>query len=60
VAPGIDVETVALHENGHSLGIGHFGPPPGAVMNPVYGGILHSPRPTDHAAMATLWRSWPQ
>ena len=23
--PGIDVETVALHENGHSLDLGHFG-----------------------------------
>jgi hypothetical protein len=41
--PGIDVETVALHENGHSLGLGQFGPPPDAVMNPVYAGIRHSP-----------------
>jgi hypothetical protein len=31
--PNIDVETVALHENGHSLELGHFGPPPAAVMN---------------------------
>src|SRR4029077_1900013 len=26
--PGIDVETVPLHENGHALELGHFGPPP--------------------------------
>ena len=35
IIPGIDVETVALHKSGHSLGVGHFGPPPEAVMNPV-------------------------
>jgi hypothetical protein len=57
--PGIDVETVALHENGHSLGVGHFGPPPNAVMNPVYAGIRHDPFPTDHSAMCTTWSSWP-
>ncbi|MHA2254053.1 MAG: matrixin family metalloprotease, partial [Candidatus Kariarchaeaceae archaeon] len=33
--PGIDVETVALHENGHSLGLGHFNGPV-AVMNAIY------------------------
>ena len=58
--PGIDVETVALHENGHSLGIGHFGPPPPAVMNPVYAGIRHSPLPVDSAGMCSVWRSWPK
>jgi hypothetical protein len=58
--PGIDVETVALHENGHSLELGHFGPPPAAVMNPVYAGIRHSPRPVDHAGMCAVWRSWPR
>src|SRR2546426_3170426 len=57
--PAVDVETVALHENGHSLGLGHFGPPPTAVMNPVYGGIRHTPFPTDLAGMSTLWSSWP-
>jgi hypothetical protein len=58
--PGIDVETVALHENGHSLGLGHFGPPPAAVMNPVYAGIRHTPLPSDHAGMSTVWASWPK
>ena len=58
--PGIDVETVALHENGHSLGIGHFGPPPAAVMNPVYAGIRQSPRAVDSAGMCSVWASWPK
>jgi hypothetical protein len=58
--PSIDVETVALHENGHSLGLGHFGPPPAAVLNPVYAGIRHVPLAPDHAGMATIWGSWPK
>ncbi len=57
--PGIDIETVALHENGHSLGVGHFGPPPRAVMNPVYGGIRHAPLPVDNAGMCGVWARWP-
>jgi len=52
IVGGIDVETVALHENGHSLGLGHFGPPPDAVMNPVYAGIRHVPLSPDDAAMS--------
>lgn len=58
--PAIDVETVALHENGHSLGIGHFGPPPAAVLNPIYAGIRQSPFPVDSAGMCSIWRSWPK
>jgi hypothetical protein len=58
--PAIDVETVSLHENGHSLGLGHFGPPPTAVMNPVYGGILQSPLSADSSGMKTIWGSWPR
>jgi hypothetical protein len=58
--PAIDVETVSLHENGHSLGLGHFGPPPTAVMNPVYGGILHAPLSADSAGMKVVWGAWPQ
>jgi hypothetical protein len=56
---GIDVETVALHENGHSLGLGHFGPPPDAVLNPVYAGIRHIPLAADDAGMSAIWGSWP-
>ena len=58
--PAIDVETVGLHENGHSLGLGHFGPPPAAVMNPVYAGIRQSPLSIDNGGMCALWKSWPQ
>lgn len=58
--PGIDVETVGLHENGHSLGLGHFGPPPAAVMNPVYAGIRQSPLTIDNAGMCAVWSSWPK
>lgn len=57
--PGIDVENVALHENGHSLDLGHFGPPPAAIMNPVYSGPRHEPLPADHAGMCSVWASWP-
>lgn len=57
--PGIDVETVALHENGHSLGVGHFGPPPDAVMNPVYAGIRHDPLTPDESAMNSIFSNWP-
>lgn len=58
--PTIDVQTVALHELGHSLGIGHFGPPPAAVMNPVYAGPRQSPLPIDHAGMCAVFGSWPK
>lgn len=57
--PGIDVQTVALHENGHAFEIGHFGPPPRAIMNPVYQGLLQTPLPTDLASLSTLWSRWP-
>jgi hypothetical protein len=57
--PGIDVETVSLHENGHSLGLGHFGPPPSAVMNPVYSGMNQDPDPADNSGMCANYASWP-
>jgi hypothetical protein len=58
--PGIDVQTVGLHENGHSLGLGHFGPPPAAVMNPIYAGIRQTPMATDGAGTCAVWASWPK
>ena len=57
--PAIDVQTVALHENGHALGLGHFGPPPDAVMNPIYAGIRQAPLAVDLAGMNAVWSSWP-
>lgn len=57
--PAIDVQTVALHENGHSVDLGHFGPPPAAVMNPVYAGIRQSLFSSDEAGQCTLFSSWP-
>jgi len=57
--PGVDVETVALHEAGHALGLGHFGPPPSALMNPYYDGIDQEPSPVDNAGLSAVWRSWP-
>jgi hypothetical protein len=57
--PGIDVGTVGLHENGHSLELGHFGPPPAAVLNPVYAGIRQVPLSPDNAGMNAVWSSWP-
>jgi hypothetical protein len=57
---GIDLESVALHELGHSLALGHMGPPPEAVMNPIYSGVRREPGPLDHAALCGVWKSWPK
>ncbi len=52
---GFDVETTALHELGHALGLGHFGPPPTSVMNPVYAGTRRHLYPIDHAALCLVY-----
>jgi hypothetical protein len=54
---GIDLETVALHEAGHALGIGHFESPPEGVMNPVYAGVRRELYPIDLAGLCTVWGS---
>jgi hypothetical protein len=57
---GIDLESVALHELGHSLGIGHIGAPLEAVMNPVYSGVHRELNPLDGAALCSVWGTWPK
>lgn len=57
---GIDIESVALHELGHSLGIGHIEAPLRAVMNPVYIGEHRGLEPVDRAALCSIWGSWPK
>jgi hypothetical protein len=56
---GMDLQTVALHEVGHSLGLGHVGPPLEAIMGPVYSGVNRSLKPIDGAALCTVWGRWP-
>jgi hypothetical protein len=66
-----DIETVAFHENGHSLELGHFGKiagntssgylvvAPRAAMNAIILGTLRSPLGTDNAAYCGNWAQWP-
>ena len=67
----IDIESVALHENGHALELGHFGKvafntssgklkvSPRAVMNAFILGVLRSPLGTDNGSYCSNWASWP-
>jgi hypothetical protein len=69
---GVDVETVALHEEGHALELGHFGKvtfnlkkgtfhaSPRAVMNAVVLDVLRSPKGTDNGGYCGNWASWPR
>lgn len=66
----IDLETVALHENGHGLSQAHFGTlfqkqkgdfqfSPRAVMNAGYTGIQRTIGKTDLAGHCSIWANWP-
>lgn len=52
---GFDVETAALHELGHALGLGHFSPPPESVMSPVYSGVERQLHSIDRAALCLVY-----
>ena len=66
-----DIETVAFHENGHALELGHFGAivintssgklqvSPRAAMNAIILGTRRSPLGTDNAAYCGNWAHWP-
>jgi len=52
--PGLDLETAALHELGHAIGLGHFGAPPESVMSPVYDGTKRHLYPIDRSALCVV------
>lgn len=64
-----DIETVALHETGHALGLSHFGKGilckdgkvrfnPRAVMNAVYVDALRQPKEEDRSFLWSVWKNW--
>lgn len=66
-----DAETVALHENGHALELGHYGKifgtisnltlhvSPRAAMNAVILGTLRAPLGSDNAGFCGNFGNWP-
>lgn len=69
ISSDYDIETVALHETGHALGLGHYGKgelhkngqlkfSPRAVMNPVYQGVLREIKGPDKSYECLIWKNW--
>lgn len=66
-----DIETIAAHEVGHGLSLGHFGMifrdagtghlqfAPRALMNAIYYDILHELLGPDISSFSAVWSSWP-
>jgi hypothetical protein len=64
----VDIDSVATHESGHALGLGHFGKvfldnkgnlkfAPRAVMNAVYASTFFEPAGADNASYCSVWAS---
>lgn len=70
-ASAFDIQTVAFHENGHALGLGHFGKvfitdnnnklhiSPRAAMNAFIFDVLREPLGTDNAGYCGVYAHWP-
>jgi hypothetical protein len=70
-ATSVDIQTVAFHENGHALMLGHYGKvfgtianltlhiAPRAAMNAFILSVLRQPLGTDTGAYCGLYASWP-
>ena len=55
----MDVETVALHEFGHALGLGENTTDPSTVMYQTYTGIKQALAPDDIAGIQSIWGAQP-
>jgi hypothetical protein len=50
-----DIFQVAAHEIGHAIGLSHVGPPPTALMNPIYTEAFSGPQADDIAGARFLY-----